>query len=108
MAISAEENYVHNHIKQYGFNENVYVPVRETTQLLFIPMPTESLGWIASNYHAKPHVNSVDTKARMHRALFSRLRCMLLYVPMWTSPSTGDPVISQVMKLTRVTLPKKT
>jgi len=106
--ILAEDNYVYNHIKQSGFNENVYVPVRETTQLLFIPMPTKALEWIASNYSAKPNVTAAKGKDKMHRALFYRLRTMLLYVPMWSTSSTGDPVISQVMKLTRVTLPKKT
>ena len=106
--ILAEDNYVYNHIKRSGFNENVYVPVRDTTQLLFIPMPTKALKWIASKYHAKPNVTLAQSQERMHRALLSRLSIMLLYVPVWSAPSTGDPVISQVMKLTRINLPNST
>jgi len=106
--IMAEDNTVYNHIKNSGFNENVYVAVRGSTQLLFVPMPTNALEWIASNYKAKPSVSGAGSTERMHHALFYRLRAMLLYVPMWTTSSTGDPVISQVMKLTRITLPDNT
>ena len=95
--IEAENNFVYNMLKERGYSEHVYVPVCDGDALCFVPMPVETLSWITTGYKEPPPCTE-----QVPCVLISN---MVLCVPVWTQLLDGDPVLSQVVKMTRVSLP---
>ena len=97
LPIQAHDNLVYNILKERGYKEHVYVPVCDGDAMCFVPMPVVTLPWITSNYKEAPQ--------GMKQLAYARMPNMVLYVPLWTQVVNGDPVLMQVTKTTRVSLP---
>jgi len=61
-------------------------------------MPVETLSWITTEYKEAPPCREQVCCIQMSN--------MVLCVPVWTQLLNGDPVLSQKVKMTRVSLPR--